>query len=219
MPVGNTTSRQNTRWFRIANGKFIEKVTADTPGAVRRMTKTNREVWETLYDKMVGCITDIALKEGQYEGRATKQWNFTVEDGKERFVITLNYDSSYAKSLINTLASVEDFTKVLCFSAWLMDEKKSPTGKPMSGLSVYLGDHPIKGGAIPKKFTREEMPKVVEVIIKGEKQYDDLELCKFLENLALNEIKPKFFAARADVDFDNLSEENELAAADADAPF
>lgn len=209
MGLGNRNN-STTIYCRAAEGKIVITSNSADTKAVRRMNKVGKEVFERLYDDLSGKLTGIYLKEGEYNGTKTKDWNFVIVDNGQKFILTLRYDSNYAKKLINALANVEDFTKTLCFSAWKMDETKSPTKKPMTGMSLYRGNQPNKSTRVLSKFEREQLPELKEIHIKGEVKYDDTELCAFLHRVVETEIVPRVQAAKADNDLENLGAEDEL---------
>jgi hypothetical protein len=218
MGLSNRTN-QNTIYCRAADSKIVVKSSNTDKEAVKRMNKNGEEVWERLYDDLSGKLVSIDLKEGEFKGSKTKDWHFTVSDGDTRYIITLRYDSSYSKKLINALANVDDFSNTLCFYPWRMDEVKSPTGKLMVGISLYKGAHPTKANRIMPKYERDQMPLPKEVVLKGATQFDDTELCAFLENVVNTEIKPRLAEAKSDADADRLGAEVPETADEDDVPF
>lgn len=209
MGLGNR-SNSNTVFCRVAEGKIVISSNSADSSAVKRINKVGKEVWERFYDELSGKLVGISLREGDYNGTPTKDWNFTLDDKGTRFVLTMRYDSSYAKRLINALANVDDFSKTLCLLPWRLDETKSPTKKVMTGMSLYKGEHPNKATRIMPKYEKEQMPEMKTVVLKGVTQYDDTEICQFLEKVVQEQIVPKLKEASSDVAFDALGEEAPL---------
>jgi len=65
--MGLTNSQGGSKVFlSISNGKLVRSFKEKTEGAVSRINKAGREVFEMFYDSLEGTITGVGTKESDY---------------------------------------------------------------------------------------------------------------------------------------------------------
>lgn len=117
----------------MSDGTFRQTVTEDTPGAVRRDWqskdgKTSGTKWEKIYPAVDGTISGITFYEGEYG----KNLVITLDDGDERYVLSIKSDSPYAEDLMKKIPNIAIADKVK-FSPYSFEDEK---GKLRRGITV-----------------------------------------------------------------------------------
>jgi len=94
-------------FLQVVNGKFAKKVTIDTEGAKRRVTKFGKEVYELYFDTLCGNFSDIRLDDPPEKfPQMGKQWAFVLEDGDDIYELKLPQKSIPAYGLLTRLMNV-----------------------------------------------------------------------------------------------------------------
>jgi hypothetical protein len=137
--MGLTEShRGNRTYVSIVNGGFAQRVTEDTPKAVKRIiedkkTKVKREVWELLYGTAEGVIQSIEVDES---GSFGDQLKINMADGDLNFTVSLSMAGREAKSFLCVLKNVDLNTPVVLLP-YNFTSKDDNTQR--IGLNVYQG--------------------------------------------------------------------------------
>jgi hypothetical protein len=80
MALSTNDSNGSKKYLSVVGGKISQKVTADTPGAVKRTNKNGVEIWELQFGSVSGIIRDIKLKEDANYGN---QYEVSMQDADE----------------------------------------------------------------------------------------------------------------------------------------
>lgn len=186
MGLGSSTPKT---YLSVSDGKIVKRVEEGTPGAVSRTTKSGKVLHELKFSYVSGILTDIRIRENEFNGNLLKSWALTLVDGGEQYQLEIHYDSSWASTMLNALANpVIDFSKPLTFSPW---QKQKPDGKYTRCLYVNQGEG--KDNSIPW-MNPNGLPPMVEVMLNGKKQWDSYERMQFLENMVQTEVRPKLIS-------------------------
>ena len=93
-------------WVAVSAGKLRQRSNVDDKDATKRTIelrdKTEKVVYERVYDDIDGMITGITMRKGE----KARQWILTIEDGEDTFNLTFAYDSKYARSMLERLPNV-----------------------------------------------------------------------------------------------------------------
>jgi hypothetical protein len=173
-------NRSEGNYITIFGGKFAQRVPDGTEGAITRTNKLGKTVTEKFYDHFTGKLESIKVQDGTYG----KTWNFGFRDSKELYILQLSYSNSFATAFLKMLPNI-DLTKEMKLSP----STKEVDGKNKSSLFVNQD-----GTAIKHAYTKDMpngMPDMEQVIIKGEKVWDDTKRIEFLHNMVATTIIPK----------------------------
>jgi len=173
-------NREGGQYFTILNGKFCQRVPAETAGAIQRTNKNNKVVFEKFYDKFVGKFVSIATKDSAYG----KSWVFAFKDQKEVYHLQLNYSNSFAVALLKMLPNI-DLSKPMTVSP----SQKIEDGKTKSSLFIQQD-----GVNIKHAFTKDNpngLPQMKQIKVKGQMVWDDTDRMLFLENMVNSKIRPQ----------------------------
>ena len=167
-------------YITIYNGKFTQRVPDDTEGAVSRVNKLGKLVYEKYYDSFVGKLVSIKTQDGDYG----KSWLFSFKDGKDLYHLQLSYSNSYATAFLKMLPNI-DLTKEMKVSP----QVKEVDGKKKSSLFVNQNGVSIKHG-----YTKDNpngIPQMEQVTVKGQLVWDDSKILVFLEEMVKEKIVPQ----------------------------
>ncbi len=173
-------NREGGNFITILNGKFCQRVPEGTEGAVSRVNKINKTVYEKFYDRFTAKLVGIRTQDGAYG----KNWLFDFQDGGDVYHLQLSYSNSFATAFLKMLPNI-DLTKPMQVSPSV----KEVDGKNKSSLFVNQDGNPIKHA-----YTRDNpngMPELKSVKIKGQDMWDDTERLEFLHAMVVRDIIPK----------------------------
>ena len=173
-------NRSEGKYFTIYNGKFSQRVSEGTEGAIQRTNKLNKVVWEKYHDSFTAKLVDIKVTEGVYG----KSWEFHFIDNGELHKLQLAYSNGFATAFLKMLPNI-DLTKEMKLTPML----KEVDGKNKSSFFVNQD-----GVAIKHFYTKENqngMPQWEQITIKGVKTWDDTKVIDFLKNMVDTQILPK----------------------------
>lgn len=172
--------RKGGKYFTILGGRFAIRASADTPGAVKRINKLNKEVYEIYHDSFTGKLVNIRTRDGEYG----KSWEFDFRDGAELYTLQLSYSNSYATNILKMLPNV-DLTKEMK----VQPSQKIEEGKTKSSLFISQD-----GVTLKHAFTKDNpngMPEMKKVMVSGNEVWDDTDRLVFLQNMVDTQILPK----------------------------
>jgi hypothetical protein len=178
-----------------------------TPDSVKRTNKLGKVVSEKYYDSFTAKLVDIKVTDGAYG----KSWNFLFKDKADIYTLQLSYSNSYATAFLKMLPNI-DLTKEMKISP----SQKEVDGKTKSSLFINQG-----GATLKHAYTRENpngLPDMEQVIVKGQKQWDDTKRLEFLFNMVQKNILPKLEKPAVVVEPSGLDEVREDLANGAGVP-
>lgn len=172
--------RTGGKYFTILNGKFCIRVEQGTPGAVQRVNKVGKTVYEIFHDSFTGKLINIRTRDGEYG----KSWEFDFRDTGEVYTLQLSYSNSYATNILKMLPNI-DLNKEMK----LQPAQKIEDGKTKSSLFISQD-----GKTLKHAFTKDNpngLPAMEQVTIKGQPVWDDSKRLVFLEEMVNRDILPK----------------------------
>lgn len=178
-----TSTSSNTTYYRVTGGKFVQSVKEDTPGAVERINKNGKTVYEKAEDGWTGHITNVTIEKNDEYGD-----NLVIEmrdSGGYQANIKAKLRSGYAKSFFKRLPNI-NFGIENTLSPGTFETED---GKTRSYIAVFTNN-----GKVEPAFTREEpngLPELELVKFQGKDTWDDTKQMEFFTNMLNTDIKEK----------------------------
>lgn len=196
------------KYITILGGKFCQRVDQNTPGAVSRVNKEGKTVFEKYYDAFTGKLVGIKTQDGAYG----KNWLFSFRDKEDVYNLQLGYSNGYAVAFLKMLPNV-DITKEMKVSP----KSEQEGDKTKTSLFINQGGQPVKHA-----YTKENpngLPQWEQITVKGQLVWDSTKQLEFLENMVTTQIAPKLDGvpqeatggvlsanAQADKDFEHFND-------------
>lgn len=205
------SNREEGNFITIYNGKFSQRVPEGTPGAVSRVNKLGKTVYERYYDSFTAKLIDIHTQDSDYG----KNWIFSFQDGGLVYKLMLSYSNSFATALLKMLPNVN-----LSKEMKLEPSMQEVDGKMKSSLFIKQD-----GVNIKHAYTKDHpngLPDMEQITRRGKLEWDDTKRLDFLYNMVQTQILPKLpkVASEAqdapaqsldDIDVGGQSDEDEQA--------
>jgi hypothetical protein len=153
------TNKKKTHWVKIKDGK---------------LSYWNGEK-ELIFDEMQGIVSDIFFKDDEYQGRTFTLALFTLFCDAEKYILSINTDSSYFRSFCNYLRSADITKNVLIRPKITEDEGKKK-------YSIFLQQEGKWLKAYYTKLHPGDFPQLVVHEIAGKKVYDNTLQIAFWKN-------------------------------------
>lgn len=174
----------------ITNGSIVIKSDATNTNAVKRVNKLGNTVFELIYAKCYGIITNVQIVNGKFG----QDLIVSMSDGNQNMNLTMKADSSYARSFWKQFFNI-DLTQGVEFAPFQFTGENDKT---VIGISLKQnGDKVLK--ALPTGC-----PLVTGQEVKGKWVFDAIAQAKqdeFFEN-ELAEIAKTQSWTRTILDFD-----------------
>jgi len=174
------SDREGGKYITILQGKFCIRVADGTPGAVARVNKLNKTVYEVYHDAFTAKLINIRTKDSPYG----KNWEFDFMDGDESYTLQLSYSNSFAKNILKMLPNV-DLTKEMK----IQPSQKKEGDKVKSSLFISQDGKTLKHAYT--KDVPNGLPPMEQVTIKGQVMWDDTKQLEFLNEMVTRDIIPK----------------------------
>lgn len=179
MGFSNSTAASSAIYFGISEGKCRIRLKQATEGSITRTTKDGNVVHELVNDQFTGLLRAVEARETQYG----KQWAFTFVDAPNIYILTIKYSSQYAKTLIQSLCNPAlDITADITLRPYSFSPKDDNT-RTITGVSVIQHGKKIERpycSPMNPEPGKTQLPPLEELIVRGEKIYDDTKQMEFL---------------------------------------
>lgn len=186
----NESTRGNRTYVSIVQGQLAQRVTEDTPRAIKRIiedkkTKAKREVWELLYGTADGMIEGIEIKE---DGSFGDQLNINMSDNGRHFTVSLSMSGREAKAFLCVLNNV-DLKQPVTLAPYNFVSKED--GRQVIGLNTLQGGKTKDFKVTPyfSKTSPNGLPQVPEGSDK-----DEFKLVMKSQEIFLKKWAKKFIA-------------------------
>jgi hypothetical protein len=203
-------NREGGKWISVYDGKFTQRVNESVAGAVQRVMKNGKAVFEKHYDSFTGKLLNIRTQESPFG----KQWVLDFKDREDVYHLTLGYSSGFASTFLKILPNI-DTSKEMKLSS----SSKEENGKKKHSLFINQD-----GVALKHFYTKENpngIPQWEQLTVKGVQVWDNTKELEFLENMVKTTILPKLEGgvadAKAESEYEALGGEEEVKAED--VPF
>lgn len=202
--MGLGTNAARPKYLSIFNGKIIQKVFNDTPGAINRTNKQGVEVYELIFDYVEGLLTGITVEEVAIAGQDMKFWALTIVDKDEKYKLSFPYRSGPATCFLMCIQKI-DVQRPIMFIPAIKDIVKG--NSTVKKISLFFKQE----GKISKwAYTKDnpgDLPPMREIIFKGEKKWDDTEQMAFLVKQMNEKVIPNLPRVDVDIHMDQIKEE------------
>lgn len=173
-------TRTRTTFLYIRQGKIVKLVNEGEEGAKSRDTKTGKKIWEKEFDSLSGILKNIEARYNTFIEE--KEWQLTLEDGDDKFILKLNRGGGYTKSFMIRIKGC-DFSKLIKFEPhWI----EGDDGRYRGSMSFWQDDVKIQ-----PVITKDDFPPLEEKTLKGKTVWDDEKRLAFFENMIEKDILPK----------------------------
>jgi hypothetical protein len=175
MALGTKQSEGKKVYLSVVGGKLTQRCEESTPGAVKRVNKMGKEVYELHHNFVSGMMTGIALRESAEFGDS---YEVFLEEVGEVYVINIPISGRVSNGILSRLPNI-DLTSPVEIRTFMITDKES--GKEKSFSSVYQN-----GLKIEPAFTREKpngLPPLEQKKVKGQLVWDDSEQIEFYKEL------------------------------------
>lgn len=187
MGLGNTGNQFKT-FLTIYNGKFSRTAEPDEEGAVSRVNKKGKTVYEMHYDTLSDVyIRNIEKKTGEYGA----QWIVSLQDDQDSFDLQLSYNGSVTNGLFFRLPNII-IDQPVTFKIYHFEEGD----KTKNSMVIYQN-----GEKVSPFFTREEpngVPDMEKVMDKGVEKWSDTARYLYFEEMITSHFKPVFDSMKAE---------------------
>jgi hypothetical protein len=182
--LGNNTESK-TYWLKPVNGKFEWGVKDKREGFIAKVVETSDGKKVTKYvkefDYIEGSLSDVYSEDSDYG----KRWVVKITDNDEVYIITFKYSSGYSKSFLNQIERI-DLSKLVKVSCTYKEEEKN--GKTVKNTAIWLSQKTQSGayGWVGFKYSKDNpqgRPDLKEVVVRGEKIYDDTDQLAYYDNV------------------------------------
>lgn len=128
------SEKKSIKWLTVTRGALVEKV--DEGEGTSRINKLGNEVFEKFYERIGFKIEHMWIEDGKYG----KQIIISTHVGDNKVNITMNNDSSYARSFYSQIFNVE-LDKMMIFSPYSF---QGDNGKTITGVSIKQDNQKVE---------------------------------------------------------------------------
>ncbi|MHA1903892.1 MAG: hypothetical protein ACW977_07970 [Candidatus Thorarchaeota archaeon] len=171
MGLKTKKGKGNAKYLNVMFGKVVQKVKADTEGAISRVNKNGDTVYENHYDSFSGSLVSARIESTEKYGDFVE---LVMESDGDYFNVQFPVRSGYGRSFMYRLPNLE-VTEEFEITPYDFENNE---GKRVSGLNLYQN-----GEKILSFWTREnpgKLPELEEVEFQGKTRWDDGKRTKYL---------------------------------------
>lgn len=204
--MGLNKKGANVKYVRLKNGKFY--------------LSSDKELSEP-FDELEGRVVDFFFRDEDYQGTVTKKLYIAIADAVDKYLLGLNFESSYTSKLLAFLKNA-DLTKNLSIS--IGTEDASFNGKDWTKTTLFVNQNGRSVSAAYTKANPNGLPEMKKVKVGNKTVWDKSDFLDFYENLVRNVLKPQLEGESTPVEGKNDDEGKdkapwEVESNDADLPF
>lgn len=185
-----THDSKKKTYINIVGGKFATKADEGAEGAVSRVNKNNKTVFEFLHDRLSGTIESIIVQKNEKLG--AYEYVIDVNDVGTHYSVSVPAESKYGDSLASKVPNIainvwttlqpydfEDKTKI-----------NPNTGKPQKQTGISIIQNEVKIASAYTKENPNGLPQMEGKLDEEEYKIFKIQQRKFFRNmvetLALN---------------------------------
>lgn len=177
---------QGATYFTISDGKCRIRLKEPQEGCITRVTKDGNTVHEFVHDQFNGHLQSASIVEVEFGGKPQKRWKLVFADAKATYVLSLQYTSGYAKTLVMALCSEKfDARMPVTIKPYSFPPKDNPK-KTIIGTTVFQFDQklerPYCSPRDPEPAGRTLLPELEVLQVRGQTVYDDTKQMEFIVN-------------------------------------
>ena len=197
MGLNQETPTTNAVYVSISEGKLRVRYKEPNASTTTRTTKDGNVVYEWVADSISGIVRSISTADSDFG----KQWRFVIEDD-QRYIVTMKYTSSYAKTIILALCNPAFDgavpVKIVPYSFSPDDNPK----KTIIGATVYQNGNKLERPyctSMRPDPTKTQLPDLEVMMINGQTMYDSTKQLAFVEAELAAKVTPKLSATKTEV--------------------
>lgn len=164
-------------FVNIFNGKFVIRTDEKTPGAISRLNKNNKKVWELHYNNLKGVLTSITKKAHDDFGM---MWEIQLTDDKD-YVLNIPYGGGQSFKFFTKVMMVPDIDAPIEVGVQLTDEK----------TQFFISQNGASMKTYWNKDNKRDLPELKIMKFKGKDQYDDTDQMAYIEAFLDKHLIPK----------------------------
>ena len=211
----------NTTYLAMSNGEFVKRVKEETPASKSRQLTKGENAGSTVHEEHFTEFTGqlISLRVETHE-KFGKSWAFKFDvtvDEPEFLILKLPYSSGYSNNLLTRLPNFQDFANDLTLTGYNFKPADKP--KNVMGISVkeWRGETAEKIIPFYTKETPNGIPQMKEIVVSGNKVWDDTDRMIFLETMVNETIVPKLYESQVSTNVRTQETQTEQPAAETTA--
>lgn len=122
----NARTSSSTQYFQTFKGDIVQRVSAETPGAIPRVMKNEKTVYELHFGSLTGWLRDFYISITELENKAKLiTLNIILSDENGIMKLGIPHRSSMATAFYYKIANVNLNHKVDIHSGFISDEEKA----------------------------------------------------------------------------------------------
>jgi hypothetical protein len=196
MGLNQETPTTNAVYVSISEGKLRVRYKEPNASTTTRTTKDGNVVYEWVADSISGIVRSISTADSDFG----KQWRIVIEDD-QRYVVTMKYTSSYAKTIILALCNPAFDgalpVKIVPYSFSPDDNPK----KTIIGATVYQNGNKLERPyctSMRPDPTKTQLPDLEVMMVNGQTMYDSTKQLAFVESELAAKVTPKLTAGQTE---------------------
>lgn len=177
-------------YYSVFDGAFRRKVRENTEGAMERINKLGKQVFEVEVDQLAGIIENIHTEPSDY-GEQIKITLDANADGKHP-VLSFGMESKDGRDVLRKLPAL-DFSKEVVFAPYKFQPDDSDA--PRSGLSIYQDGEKVENHFFDTatKTFKHGFPTIDwDKATKSQQKVYQIERDEFLQNYFREHVLSKF---------------------------
>lgn len=138
----------------------------------------------SVFGHLSGLLTDLQIKDDEYDGKKYKKLTLTIMDGDERFLLDMKVGSAYWVGFCMTIPNV-DLTKEIT----LIPSMKVENNKERRTMFISQD-----GKALKRFWTKDnqgDLPQLTQIEFKGQMEWDNSAQNNWLMEYLTHQIKPR----------------------------
>jgi hypothetical protein len=189
MGLNQETPTTSAVYVSISEGKLRVRYKEPNASTTTRTTKDGNVVYEWVADSISGIVRSISTADSDFG----KQWRIVIEDD-QRYVVTMKYTSSYAKTIILALCNPafdgKQAIKIVPYSFSPDDNPK----KTIIGATVYQNGNKLERPyctSMRPDPTKTQLPDLEVMMVNGQTMFDSTKQLVFVEAELAAKVSPK----------------------------
>lgn len=172
---------ESLTFLSVVDGKFEKRLKEPTETSTWRTTKDGKSICVQQYKGVSGKITGLLKKTHEHQGQVFTSLNITIDDGENKFVVSLPYDSGLTRTFFQSMENI-DYDKEVVFTA---SKTKNEDGKEVTNIFIA---HDKKN--VERKYTKKwqeanpgvpSSPPWKQITYKGKQVWDNSDEVAFFE--------------------------------------
>lgn len=178
-----TSTNTKKTYVNIVGGKFATKAEENAEGAVSRLNKNQKTVWEYLHDSLSGTIESIIVQKNEKLG--AYEYVIDVNDVGNHFSVSVPAESKYGDSLASKVPNIKInvWTKLQPYDFEDKTKINPNTGKPQKQTGISIVQNEVKVASAYTKENPNGLPQMEGKLDEEEYKIFKIQQRKFFRNM------------------------------------